>query len=299
MDSRRWRWRRSVFRVLLTVLLAGSMGLVAPAARAADRPDAVYGSGKARLTLATGSPGALGLLKALALPFCKTNDCRIFWYKKGSGAALAFLKAGRCDVVMVHAPAAEKAAVAAGWAVDRTLVGANRFFIVGPKSDPAGISRARTAPEAYSFIARSRALFYSRGDNSGTHKRELTIWQLAGIRPGGDWYRTSHAFMGPTLMLADRYRAYFMTDNSTYYVKQAKLKNLVPLFVNDPILVNVYHVLRPDPGQYPTRSNTLARRFIEFLASSKGQNIIRNYGRRQYGRPLYQDAAVAVRLVEE
>jgi len=283
----------SMLLILVSFVLAPSL------VQAQNKPNAIYGNGESTLVLATGSPGALGLAKALAAPFCRDNNCRLVWFKKGSGASLAFMKAGKCDIIMVHASAVEKKAVAEGWAVGRTVLGANEFFIVGPKSDPAGIKKAKTAVQAYTMIARSGAKFFSRGDNSGTNKRELKIWRLAGMKPAGTWYVITHAFMGPTLMRADRYRAYFMTDNSTYYVKQAKLKNLVPLFANDPILVNVYHVLRPDPGQYPTRSNTLARRFIEFLASSKGQNIIRNYGRRQYGRPLYQDAAVAVRLMEE
>jgi molybdate/tungstate transport system substrate-binding protein len=235
------------------------------------------------------------LLEALAVPFCKDNDCRLVWYKKGSGAALDFLKAGRCDVIMVHAPVAEQRAVAEGWACDRTLIGANRFFIVGPQDDPAGIVKAQSVPEAYQRIARARARFYSRGDNSGTHKRELAIWRLAGITPTGDWYVVTHAFMGPTLLQADRQPGYFMTDNSTYYVKQAQLKHLVPLFEGDPLLNNVYHALRPNAEKYPGRANALARRFIAFVASPAGQAIIRNFGKQKYGRPLYRDAAAAVR----
>ena len=260
------------------------------------KPKAVYGNGEATLVVATGSPGALGLLRALADPFCKANACRLVWYKKGSGASLAFLKAGHCDVIMVHAPAAEKKAVAEGWATHRTIIGANQFFIVGPKSDPAGIRKAKSAAEAYAMIARAKAKFFSRGDNSGTNKRELKIWKLAGITPSGSWYIVTHDFMGPTLMRADREQGYFMTDNSTYYVKKAKIKHLVPLFMGDPILINVYHALMPNPKRYPKRNTVLARRFIDFVASPEGQKIIRRYGEKKFGRPLYQDAAVAMKL---
>ncbi len=266
---------------------------------AQTKPKAVYGTGQATFVVATGSPGALGLLKALADPFCKANDCRLVWYKKGSGASLAFMKAGKCDVIMVHAPAAEKKAVAEGWATHRTIIGANQFFIVGPKSDPAGIRKATSAKEAYAMIARAKAKFFSRGDNSGTNKRELKIWKLAGITPSGSWYIITHDFMGPTLLRADREKGYFMTDNSTYYVKKTKIKHLVPLFKGDPILINVYHALMPNPKKYPKRNTKLARKFIDFVASPEGQKIIKAFGEKRYGRPLYQDAAVALKLEEK
>ena len=265
----------------------------------AASPKAVYGTGRAVFVVATGSPGALGLLKALAVPFCRANNCRLVWYKKGSGASLAFMKAGKCDVIMVHAPAAERKAIAEGWAVHRTIIGANQFFIVGPKSDPAGIRKAKSAQEAYTLIAKARAKFFSRGDNSGTNKRELKVWRLTGIHPKGRWYIVTHDFMGPTLMRADREKGYFMTDNSTYYVKKAKIKHLVPLFKGDPILINVYHALMPNPLKYPGRNTKLARKFIDYVASPAAQEIIRTYGVKKYGRPLYQDAAVAKGLEKE
>ena len=263
---------------------------------AQGKPTAVYGEGQASFVLATGSPGALGLLKALADPFCKANNCRLIWFKKGSGASLAFMKKGKCDVIMVHAPEAEKKAVAEGWAVHHTLLGANEFFIVGPKSDPAGIRKARSAKEAYAMIAKAKTVFFSRGDNSGTNKRELKIWKWAGIKPSGSWYVITHGFMGPTLMRADKEMGYFMTDNSTYYVKKAKLKHMVPLFKGDPILTNIYHALMPNSEKYPKRNTKLALKFITFVASPTGQKIIHTFGEKKYGRPLYRDASVAKEL---
>ena len=289
-------WRRYSWMLLFFL---GIILLLSVYAIAQGAPTAVYGSGEARLVVATGSPGALGLLKALADPFCRANHCRLVWYKKGSGASLAFMKAGKCDVIMVHAPAAEKKAVAEGWATCRTIIGANQFFIVGPKSDPAGIQKARSAAQAYAMIAKAKAKFFSRGDNSGTNKRELKIWKRAGITPSGPWYLITHDFMGPTLLRADREQGYFMTDNSTYYVKRARIKHLVPFFKGDPILINVYHALMPNPSRYPKRNTKLALRFIEFVASPAGQKIIRTYGEKKYGRPLYQDAAVAKKLEEK
>ena len=285
-----------VFLPVSVLLILVSLTLFPLPVEAGKSPNAVYGSGKSELVLATGSPGALGLVKALAAPFCRDHDCRLVWFKKGSGASLAFMKAGQCDVVMVHAPAAEKKAIAEGWAVGRTVLGANQFFIVGPKADPAGIGRAKNAVEAYAMIAGAKASFFSRGDNSGTNKRELAIWRLAGIQPAGSWYVVTHAFMGPTLLRADREKGYFMTDNSTYYVKKSKLKHVVPLFKGDPLLVNVYHALMPNPEKYPARQAKLARAFIRFAASGAGQEIIRTHGVEKYGRPLYQDTAAAEKL---
>ena len=165
----------------------------------AQKYNAVYGTDGPAMTLATGSPGALGLLKALADPFCSANHCRINWTKKGSGASLKAMKAGKVDMVMVHAPAAEKAAVKDGWATMRTLLGSNEFYIVGPESDPANISKAKSAKAAYAMISKAKAKFFSRGDNSGTHKKEMKIWKLAGIKPAGSWYVVTKDFMGRRL----------------------------------------------------------------------------------------------------
>jgi tungstate transport system substrate-binding protein len=287
---------RKVFLSVSMILILVSFVLVPSFVEAQGKPAAIYGKGDSTLVVATGSPGALGLVKALSAPFCHDNNCRLIWFKKGSGASLSFMKTGKCDVIMVHAQAAEKKAVSDGWAINRTVFGANEFFIVGPKSDPAGIAKATTAKEAYAMIARAGAKFFSRGDNSGTNKRELKIWHLAGIKPVGSWYIVTHAFMGPTLMRADKEMGYFMTDNSTYYVKKAKLKQVVPLFKGDPMLLNVYHALMPNTEKYPGRNTELARRFISFVASGDGQTIIRTYGVKKYGRPLYQDAATAKKL---
>ena len=285
---------KTILMVIIAVLFS-FFSTPAPGQSKAQ-PTAVYGQGRTELVVATGSPGALGLLQALAEPFCRQNHCRLVWFKKGSGASLAFLKAGKCDLIMVHAPAAEKKAIAEGWASERAIIGANQFFIVGPRNDPAGISQTKSAVTAFRAIANAKAKFISRGDNSGTNKRELQIWRLAGLKPNGKWYLVSHDFMGPSLLLADRKQAYFMTDNSTYYVKKSKLQHLVPLFQGDPILFNVYHALRPNPAKYPRRNNKLALTFINFIKSATGQKIIRSYGIRKYGRSLYQDAAAAKKL---
>jgi tungstate transport system substrate-binding protein len=264
-------------------------------AQGSDKQDyqATYGKGDQAICVATGSPGALGLLKTLAEPFCQANHCRINWVKKGSGASLKALKAGTVDLVMVHAPELEKKAAEEGWATMRTLLGSNEFYIVGPKSDPAGITTAKSARDAYERIAKVQATFFSRGDKSGTHKKEMKIWEIAGIKPVGNWYVITGDFMGPTLMRADKNLGYFMTDSSTFFAKQSKIKNLKILFKGDPILVNAYHALVASPQIYPRRNYALATEFVRFVSSPEGQKIYREYGKIKYGAPLYKDAEYA------
>lgn len=252
-----------------------------------------YGEGDQAICVATGSPGTLGLLQALAEPFCQTNHCRINWVKKGSGASLKSLKEGSVDMVMVHAPALEKKAVEEGWATMRTLLGSNKFYIVGPKSDPAGITNAKSAQDAYERIAKAQAVFFSRGDNSGTHKKEIKIWKLAEIDPSGNWYVATKDFMGPSLMRADKNLGYFMTDSSTFFVKRYKIRNLKILFKGDPILVNLYHALVASPKTHPQKNYALAAKFVRFVSSPEGQKIYREYGKIKYGTPLYNDAEYA------
>jgi tungstate transport system substrate-binding protein len=258
---------------------------------AAEECKAVYGDGSHQFKLATGSPGELGLLEVLAGAFNLHHDTSLCWRKAGSGASLKLLMEKKVDIVMVHAPAAEKKAVQEGWAVKRTLIGSNEFYIVGPKDDPAGIKAAKSAADAYGKIAKAKALFMSRGDNSGTHKKEMSLWKMAGIEPSGDWYVVTKDFMMATLKRADKEMGYFMTDSSTWVAGKKDLKNLAVLFRGDPYLINTYHALCQPEGATPEQG--FAALFIEFVGSEKGQSIIRSYGKDLYGDGMYNDAAYA------
>jgi len=168
------RKKNNPLRWLLTLTLLLS---VIPLALAASECTAVYGKGPNRFALATGSPGELGLLEKFIASFNRKHEITICWKKAGSGKSLRLLKAKTVDMVMVHAPAAEKQAVEEGWATNRTLIGTNEFYIVGPKDNPARITQAHSASDAYARIAKARATFLSRGDDSGTHKKELALWK--------------------------------------------------------------------------------------------------------------------------
>lgn len=256
-----------------------------------EKCDNLYGKGSARFSLATGSPGELGLLQVLADAFNSGNDTAMCWHKAGSGESLKLLKDKRVDMIMVHAPQGEHKAIEEGWAKRRTLIGSNEFYIVGPLDDPANISSAKTAVEAYKRIASSRAKFFSRGDNSGTHIKEMDIWKKAGISPVGDWYVVTNDYMVATLQRANAEKGYFMTDSSTWVAEKKAVPDLKILFRGDKFIVNVYHALLQPEGVTPGAAT--AAKFIEFVASKDGQDIIRNYGRDKYGEGLYNDSEYA------
>ncbi|MDB9822988.1 substrate-binding domain-containing protein [Deltaproteobacteria bacterium] len=255
--------------------------------------DAVYGEEGTAFTVATGSPGSLGLLKALAEPFCGMNNCRINWLNMGSGESLNALKEGKAEMIMVHSPQAEKKAVQEGWAVNRTLLGGNEFFIIGPESDPAGIGHARSAKQAFIMIANAGAKFFSRGDNSGTHKKEMMIWEDTGINPDGTWYVVTGDLMWPTLSRCDYEQGYFMTDSSTFIAKKTEIKNLKVLFRGDPMLINLYHAIAAPEGKTPKKIYSLISKFIAFIETEEGQKILRDYGKEECGFELYMDLETA------
>lgn len=250
--------------------------------------DATFGTGDNAITVATGSLGIISILGAFAEPFAEENNARINWIRRGSGAALRELKTGNVDMVMVHAPAVEERAVKEGWAVHRTLFGGNEFYIVGPVKDSANIRDAKSAKDVYARIAAAESKFFSRGDDSGTHKREMSIWASAGIEPEGNWYVITNDFMTPALMRAEAEVGYLMVDSSTFHVNQDEIQNLAVLFKGDPVLLNAYHALVACQEKYPDANYALASKFVEFIGSPAGQQIIREYGIDKYGTALYK-----------
>lgn len=283
--------RRHLLKLLLlSCLAAGSVGQVL----AADEGGATYGSGKNAFALATGSPGELGLLKLLAEDFARRADARMTWVKAGTGASMKLLQEKKVDMVMVHAPAQVEKAIKDGWATGKTLIGSNEFYLVGPKGDPAGIAGAASAADAYArIVATPKARFVSRGDNSGTHQKEMQIWQKAGIAPVGGWYIVTKDFMTASLKRANAEGAYFMSDSSTWIMEKGVAPDLVILYRGDKFLVNTYHALVAPPGTTPGRDT--AEKFVAYVASPDGQKIIADYGRDKFGEGLYNDAAYAAK----
>lgn len=278
--------RRTLLKCLASACLLSSLPLFA-----ADENGATYGNGKNSFALATGSPGELGLLKVLAETFADRADARMVWVKAGTGQSLKLLQERKVDMAMVHAPGQVEKALQDGWATGKTLIGSNEFYIVGPKNDPAGIAAAKSASEAYRRISDAGSPFVSRGDNSGTHQKEMHIWKSAGLQPAGAWYIVTRDFMTASLKRANAEGAYFMSDSSTWIMEKGVAPDLSILFRGDRFLVNTYHALVAPPGATPGRDT--AEKFVAFVASADGQKIIADYGRQRFGEGLYNDATYA------
>lgn len=259
-------------------------------------PTAVWGSGPNAFSLATGSPGELGLLEVLATDFARQFDARVSWFKAGSGQAMALLRERRVDMVLAHAPAAERLAVAEGWATGRVLIGANEFWLLGPADDPAQVASAADAPEAFRRLQDRGAKFVSRGDNSGTHQKENEIWRAAGRSPDYPGLIVTRDFMTASMRRAHDEGAYFLTDSSTFIVERRQLPRLRVLLRGGEILANPYHTLYLSE---PTSGAATARRFGSYLASEPVQALLRTFGRDTHGEPMYIDAAAAARIVRD
>jgi tungstate transport system substrate-binding protein len=195
---------------------------------------------------------------------------------QGTGQALDTGRRGDADVVFVHAPAAEEEFVAEGFGVKRIEVMYNDFVIVGPETDPAGIGGMQDASDALAQIADAAATFASRGDDSGTHIKELALWAEAGIDPAGGWYKETGAGMGPTLNTASQLPAYTLTDRGTWL----SFENPGPLVVlveGDKALFNQYGVILVDPERHPHVKAEAGQAFIDWLVSEEGQGAIAGY----------------------
>lgn len=208
----------------------------------------------------------------------------------GSGAAMEMGRKGECDVMLVHSPAAEEELVAEGYAVDRKAVMHNDFVLVGPASDPAGVRESASAAEAFTAIADSRSRFVSRGDESGTHAKELSIWKEAGIEPRGEWYLESGKGMGDTLRVASEEGAYTLSDRGTFLGMKEEL-DMVIVCEGDPALFNNYYVMNVNPERWPEVNYEGAKAFSGFCVSTKAQEFLNGYGVEEYGEPLFHPDA--------
>jgi tungstate transport system substrate-binding protein len=198
---------------------------------------------------------------------------------------------GEADVLLVHSPDAEKKVVEQGFGVNRRLVMHNDFVIVGPSKDPAKIKGAKSAKEALKKIAESNTLFFSRGDNSGTHALEKKLWKTAEVNVEGQtWYQQTGLGMGQTLNITAEKKGYTITDRGTY-LSLKKILGLDVLVEKDALLLNVYHVMEVNPAKWPKVNAAGARAFADFVVSKKAQDIIRTFGIEKFGSAFfYPDA---------
>ena len=274
--------------VTLTALVAVALAALVSAC------DGDPGYNEAELILATTtSLNDSGLLDELAPIFEEEEGIKVKIISVGTGAALRMGAEGNADVLLTHAPPSELKLVEAGDVTSRTLVAYNDFVIVGPADDPAGVEGMSDVVAAFGQIAvycvGGPCQFASRGDDSGTHKKELALWQETGIDQvfrDKEWYLEVGQGMSATLTVANQRGAYTLTDRGTYMSLSDDIAELSPLVEGDPLLLNFYSVMIVDGAK--GRINTVAAEaFKEFLLRDDVQAMIGDYLREEYGRPLF------------
>ena len=230
-----------------------------------------------------------GLLDELVPLFEGETGLTVQTVAVGTGAALKMAEEGNADVLLVHAPAAEKALMTAGFGQDRFLVMHNDFVLVGPVDDPAGVASAGTTADALRAIATAETPFISRGDDSGTNKKELAIWGDTELDPNEEkppWYIESGQGMGASLIIASEKSGYTLTDRATFLASQANLE-LAILFEGASDLLNVYHVITVNPDKHPNSNYDGALAFAQFMIGDETQAMIGEFGIDQFGQPLF------------
>lgn len=245
-----------------------------------------------RLRLATTtSLDNSGLTRVLLPPFEKRHGVRVDVIAVGTGRAFQLGRSGDVDILIVHHPGGEAEFMAAGAGVNRRQFMHNDFLILGPAGDPAGVRKARRVIDALAAIAAAKKPFVSRGDGSGTYRKEQALWKAASVGPAGRWYIEAGQGMGATLMMADEKQAYVLADRGTYLAFKDKIK-LVPLCQGDPALRNPYAVIAVNPARWKHANYLDAMLLVGWVTSPEGQKIIGDF--RLGGERLFVPDAVPV-----
>lgn len=238
------------------------------------------------LTLATTtSTRDSGLLDALLPIFEQQTGIRVKVVAVGSGQALELGRRGDADVLLVHSPSAEQQFMAEGHGTERHNVMHNDFVLVGPQADPAAARAQSSVADAFRQIAHTESLFVSRGDESGTHAKEQSIWAAA-IEPRGDWYIRAGSGMAEALRMASEKHAYTLSDRGTYLSQRDQL-DLAILCQGDPLLRNPYSVIVVSSEKHAKVNRPAADQFARFLLSADARRVIETFGVEQYGQPLF------------
>lgn len=229
-----------------------------------------------------------GLLDVLIPAFEQEYPVKVDVIAAGTGQALKLGEDGNADVLLVHDREREDAFMAAGYGVRREDVMVNDFVLVGPAEDPAGVRQSASIAEAFERIAQSQAPFISRGDSSGTHARELSLWKQAEINPQDEnWYFSAGQGMGEVLTLADEKRAYTLSDRATFLRRQQSGLKLVILREKDEGLLNPYGVIVVSPSRGADLQVQWAETFVDWLISVPVQQKIAQFGVDEFGQPLF------------
>ncbi|OEY66423.1 substrate-binding domain-containing protein [Marinobacter sp. X15-166B] len=237
------------------------------------------------ITLAsTTSTENSGLFASILPKFEDATGIQVRVVAVGTGQAFEIARRGDADSLLVHDTTGEERFVENGFATERADVMYNDFVLIGPAGDPANISQAQSAREAFAAIAEAEAPFASRGDDSGTNRAELRHWKHAGVDPDGDWYRELGSGMGPTLNTAAAMGAYVMSDRATW-VAFGNRQDLKLLFEGDKVLFNQYGSLLLSSEKHPHLKHEMASKWHSWLLSAEGQQAISDF--RVSGQQLF------------
>lgn len=228
-----------------------------------------------------------GLLDVLIPFFEEKHNIKVKTIAVGTGQALAMGKKGEADALLTHAPTSEEKLVDNQDVINRKRVMYNDFIIVGPKSDPAGIN-GNNVNTAFEKIFESGQTFVSRGDDSGTHKMELNLWEKAELDQFTEnWYLETGQGMGNTLQLSAEKEGYVLTDRATYLAHAKNYEDMVILVEGDDVLLNIYHVMQVNDTKHALVNGEAGKLFVEFMVSDQAQEVIKDFGIDQYGQPLF------------
>lgn len=244
--------------------------------------------GRVRLATTTSTENS-GLLAELIPPFEEQYDLRVDVIAVGTGKALRLGENGDVDMVLVHARAAEDMFIDQGYGVNRRDVMHNDFIIIGPSGDPAGLRGLKSAKSAFLKLAEQGVSFVSRGDDSGTHKKEKELWKLAQVQSKGNWYKEVGQGMGAVITICNDMQAYTLTDRGTYLAMQENIQ-LQILVAGDPVLSNPYGIIAINPAVHQHVNYMGAMQFIAWITSVEGQQIVRSF--RKNGEILFYPDAV-------
>ena len=275
--------RAGLLVALVGASLSACTGMGAPTRRATAEATDVL------LMASTIGPIDAGIVDALEDAYRAKTGVLVRHAGAGTGAALDMAKGGGFDLVLVHARALEDKFVADGFGVDRRDVMYNDFVILGPAADPADICGEEQVTAALAKIAKAQALFVTRGDNSGTHVKEMELWKKAGIKPAGPWYVTYEKGAegnAPTTRHADLRQAYILMDRATYLTLKKEI-SLQVLVEKDPDLLNYIAVIRVNPVKFSKANAQEAKAFVDWLVSNEAQFLIKSFGVDQYGGSLF------------